>query len=536
MQLKATEIGDGGHLETDICVAGAGPAGIAVALELAANGMRVVLLERGATDLEGEVEGPYPPLQTTRCGGFGGTVPLWDAELAPGVFGARLGELSPHDLDAGAGWTGWPIGRDELRHWCVRAAEICGVAPTSRASVDAHGSLVDHVLGYSPAAVFLDVHRQTLLESPVVQVVEPAEALELRFDDDGSAVGLEVSGGHGRSFMVHARAFVLALGGIENARFLLLNELGNENDCVGRFFMDHPTALAELNAEPRARLGKYDVRFEPDSVTVRTLGLGDEARAEHQLGNSGMFFVPAPGRDARAVEAASSLLGRLRGRGRGTGTTVEAITNLFKAPDAVVLETYRRLARRFTAIRAFGRVSPRARLLNTLGVGPTAGWSQLRGGAPTRFDVHHVFEQFPERERRIVLGDVRDTLGRRLPQLRFFISDAEVASLERTQEVIKAELDRFGIGTLVTTRELAGEGDVRDLIHPTAHHHLGTTRMATSPEHGVVDADGRLHAARNVYIAGGSVFPTSGYVNPTLTIVALASRLGVHLADRWRAS
>jgi choline dehydrogenase-like flavoprotein len=60
-------------------------------------------------------------------------------------------------------------------------------------------------------------------------------------------------------------------------------------------------------------------------------------------------------------------------------------------------------------------------------------------------------------------------------------------------------------------------------------HHMGTTRMHASPDRGVVDADGRVHGVPNLFVAGSSVFPTAGFANPTLTIVALASRLGEHL-------
>jgi choline dehydrogenase-like flavoprotein len=65
-----------------------------------------------------------------------------------------------------------------------------------------------------------------------------------------------------------------------------------------------------------------------------------------------------------------------------------------------------------------------------------------------------------------------------------------------------------------------------------ARHHMGTTRMHADPRRGVVDADCRVHGIANLYVAGSSVFPTSGAANPTLTIVALALRLAGHLQNR----
>ena len=64
------------------------------------------------------------------------------------------------------------------------------------------------------------------------------------------------------------------------------------------------------------------------------------------------------------------------------------------------------------------------------------------------------------------------------------------------------------------------------------NHHLGTTRMASDPKAGVVDADCRVHGVANLYIAGSSVFPTGGCANPTLTIVALALRLADYIKAR----
>ena len=60
-------------------------------------------------------------------------------------------------------------------------------------------------------------------------------------------------------------------------------------------------------------------------------------------------------------------------------------------------------------------------------------------------------------------------------------------------------------------------------------HQLGTTRMSANPKHGVVDPDLKVHSVEDLYVAGGSVFPTVGYANPTLTIVALSLRLAAHV-------
>ena len=79
----------------------------------------------------------------------------------------------------------------------------------------------------------------------------------------------------------------------------------------------------------------------------------------------------------------------------------------------------------------------------------------------------------------------------------------------------------------------SGAGKIRSLPSLTARarggHHIGTTRMASSPSQGVVDENCKVHGLNNLYIASSSVFPTSSYANPTLTIVAMAIRLADYL-------
>jgi choline dehydrogenase-like flavoprotein len=140
-----------------------------------------------------------------------------------------------------------------------------------------------------------------------------------------------------------------------------------------------------------------------------------------------------------------------------------------------------------------------------------------------------VIEQAPDPDRRVTLGTGRDAFGLPVAELRWFIGARELESAERAEELLRGELQRRGVGRLRSGRELSPDGDLAAAVHPSSHHHLGTTRMHHDPRHGVVDADGRVHGVANLFVAGGSVFPTAGFANPTLTIVALALRLGTYL-------
>ena len=496
MFVEARTVADGEVVEADVCVAGGGVAGLVTALELETTGVRVALVERGEDPEEGEVEGSYPPLGSTRAGGVGGTAALWSAELAPGQLGARYAPLAPVDFEAREGmpWSGWPFDRSHLEPFYARAQELCAAGPYDYATAAENGDVADAAFRHGPRSAFTRDHPARVARSSSIRAFVGGTAVDAERIGDAISL-LRVATGADRSFSIRARAFVLALGGVENARFLLLEELGNAHDLVGRFFMDHPTARCRLDPSPDAlpRLGTYDIRRVDGHVALTAFGLREETLRREGLLNGGFFVVPA-------------------------------VEHVRRGVVGLAASAHRRVARSVPALAPTTRVTARSALLNTLGVGAVSGWSRLRR-PPRAFDVYHVVELGPEPERRVELGSRRDELGRPVARLRWFIADHELEALDRTEELVASALDKAGLGRLTTSRQVA------EAMHPTAHHHLGTTRMDDDPRRGVVDADSRVHGIPNLYVTGGSVFPTAGYVNPTLTIVALASRLAAHLRE-----
>ena len=129
-------------------------------------------------------------------------------------------------------------------------------------------------------------------------------------------------------------------------------------------------------------------------------------------------------------------------------------------------------------------------------------------------------EHSPNPDNRITLMDEKDKNG--VPRTRLSVSwsDTDKESLDRTIKLFAKRLGASGFGR-------ARHRGLKSYHYGS--HHMGTTRMSLDPKQGVVDANGRLHELDNLYIAGSSVFPTVGFANPTLTIVALCLRMGDHL-------
>ena len=110
------------------------------------------------------------------------------------------------------------------------------------------------------------------------------------------------------------------------------------------------------------------------------------------------------------------------------------------------------------------------------------------------------------------------------PAARCVIGVGDFRNVETTLRLLGKSLIASGKGRVRINNE-------RLYRQPTGGGHIvGTTRMGTSQSNSVVDRDCRVHGYDNLFVAGSSVFPTGGYVNPTLTIVTLALRLADTLA------
>jgi choline dehydrogenase-like flavoprotein len=151
-------------------------------------------------------------------------------------------------------------------------------------------------------------------------------------------------------------------------------------------------------------------------------------------------------------------------------------------------------------------------------------------GIPSRSAAFLVdLEQAPDPESRILLGDDRDALGLRRVKTDWRYGDLERRTARRLASLVGAELVRMGIGRTRLDPWFRDEGAAMTDVLEGVPHFMGTTRMSNDPREGVVDRDCAVHGMENLYVAGSSVFPTSGQANPTLNLLALAMRLADHL-------
>ena len=506
----------------DICIAGAGAAGITLALELEATGRRVCLLEAGGSGYEaatqrlyeGQVMGqPYPLLRDTRVSALGGSTTVWAGWCRP------LEALDFEQRDW-CGACGWPFGLDELRPYYARAHAICGLAhfeydPEEWAGVLGPDRLLARDGTFSNQIFHVNIrdfgehYRERLRQAKSIDLVLHAPVTRLRMEGPTcTAVQVRTLGGH--EFAVGADHFVVATGGVENARLLLLSAEdparapGNVHGLVGRYFTDHafvdPGWLVLREPDPLAFYRLRPVGSTGGAGSVRgVLSLRREVVERERLMNAALFFHPRYESHrvfaTEEVKAFLQLWNKFQKRGV-PGAVWPYAKQAARVPHRLVVALARKLA---------------------MGDGPARRW-RMRAAFETTF----------RSENRVMLSDERDGLGRRRVRIEWRIGEADVENMRRVLQRFDRAVRQAGVGHF--------EGAFPD--QPSAwrqaveggKHHMGTTRMHLAPERGVVDEHSRVHGTSNLFVTGSSVFPSGGYANPTLTIVALAIRLGDHLS------
>ena len=505
----------------DLCIVGAGPAGITLALELEATGLRVCLLEAGGSVyeaetqrlFEGEVVGQaYPMLRDTRVGALGGSTTVWAGWCRP----LEALDFEPRDwCDAG----GWPFGLDELRPYYARAHEICGLAGFDYDLEHWTGVLGSHrILPEDPTFSneifhvqiqnFGQRYRERLERSKAIDLVLHAPVTRARLES-AACTAVEIRTLEGHDLAIRANRFVLAAGGVENPRLLLLSAAepagapGNAGGLVGRYFTDHayvdPGTLVLGEPGPLGFYRACPVAPGPAASSVRgVLSLRREVVERERLMNAALYFHPRYEAHrvfaTEEVKALQHLWNKVKQRavpGAGWPYARQAV----RAPHRLAVAMARKLA--------------------------------VRHGPGRRWRMRAAFETEFRYDNRVMLSDEKDALGRRRVRIEWRIGEADVENMRRVTSLFDQAVRQAGVGRLERAFEDAPAAWRQAL--EAGKHHMGTTRMHVASRHGVVDENSRVHGTSNLFVAGSSVFPSGGYANPTLTIVALAARLGDHL-------
>lgn len=518
------------HLETDICIVGGGIAGQTVGIALGQTGLDVTLLESGDKDyrqavqnmMAGENVGhPYYDLIHARLRLFGGQAAIW---------GGRCAELDEIDFEKRS-WvphSGWPINKADLAPYYQQVFDEFGLPRPAEG-----GNLWDEIgyaqPPYDPKRLscglwvfdgdgerFTNMKRAGLEK---IRIILNATVREVEVSENGVVQALKAQSLNQRHLRVKAKIFVLAMGAIETIRLLRLavpnrpQGLGNGYDLLGRFFMEHPhgrageiiprsltQALASLPRSVRRKGIRYVAYMRPSPELQKTRGILNTSISLSS---------------ARRIGQRPELHRLLMDKATYHLPTKRALRFIWRQSKNI-------------AIRGLEYTAPYSTMLNM----------KLSGGRSGLFAAIRA-EQAPNPDSRVIPAQGCDALGVPHIALDWRLSSLDKESISVLMQELAGEYERLNWGRVEPSLWLS-DPDIDWMVDPLidyhpvgGYHHMGGTRMGLNRKTGVVNKQCRLFESSNLYIASSSVFPTSGWANPTVTIMALALRLGKHIQTRF---
>lgn len=545
----ARDLIHGAALNADVCIVGAGAAGISIALGLIDSGMKVILLESGGMDFEEETQALnagtvvdmklHSPADRYRQRGFGGTTAIWGGRCVP------LDDIDFEQRDY-MDHSGWPIGPEHLAPYYAEANRLCEAGDFAYTVDKAFSESVRPMIrGFRSSRFSSDtlerfscpthfglryLHRLRAAEN--IHVVLHANVTELKLEVSGRYLeSLTARTLSGTSFEVKAARVVLATGGLEVARLLLANRdvhkngIGNDRDVVGRYYMCHVAGtIGDLTLNNASTTVWHGYHVADDGIYCRPrLALTEHTQNELRVGNfvarlhhpkisnpshrTGILSLLYLARKLIPYEYAKRLDD---GAPVGQHAWLRHLMNVINDPWETLKFSWHLLRDRFLSERKFP----------SLIVVPRNNSYSL--------DFHA--EQYPNPESRVTLGEDKDAFG--VPRLKidWRYTRRDVESVQISLSLLAFEISRSRVGCF----EFDPETVELEMIRYGAYggHHIGTARMGNDPSSSVTDSNGRVHGVNNLFVAGSALFPTSSQANPTLTIVALALRNVAYLKQQ----
>ncbi|MEP6342988.1 MAG: GMC family oxidoreductase [Maricaulaceae bacterium] len=519
------------QLDVDICIIGGGVAGQTLAQQLSRYNLKTLILESGERDFRKDIQTlaqgenigeDYYPLESSRLRLFGGTAAIW---------GGRCAELDPIDFEKRdyLPHSGWPFPKSELDPYYDAAFASLGLKRPGEGRL---WPVVDREAPeFDPKKLDTDLwvfdengERFTNLSRDgldVADILLGATVTDIDVSEQGEVTGLTAKALNDKTVRVVARCFVVAAGAIESARILMAavpsrpNGIGNDNDILGRFFMEHP----------HARGGEIIPNDLAHALTVLPRALRVEGK------RYAAYMRPAPDLQRKEGILNTSISFAARRRAGESMEMHNRLTHGLKhsLPSSKFWRTLYKRAKGL-AIKGLEKTDPKSTMLAM----------KLQGEKLGVFAVVRA-EQAPNPDSRIVLGEATDAFGVRRAQLDWQLLDIDRHSVRVLMETLADEYKRLGWGEVIPSKWLSDENvtwrtDKLISAHPIGgYHHMGGVRMGDSDQTGVVDANCKLFESPNLYVASSGVFPTGGWANPTVTIMALALRLGDHLGQKLSA-
>ena len=491
-------------LQTDICIIGTGMGAVSAANLLIREGHDVVFIETGPMRTSRR---DLPPVRIESVGRPFGIPTSRGLEVGGGT-GFWHGVCAPLDEEdfLERPWiphSGWPIGKTDLAAWYTVAHEfLCGGRDGLHETMSP-GSAAMRTTDMLDAKTYsyrsLPFRGKEILsdwcDRGVARCVYNSTALRLLHEHGRARALLAGSGKH--RFTVVANRFVIAAGALETPR-LLLNSLRQPEATqpaaswwLGRNLIDHPTGyLSQVTFHQSfANEFSHQRTTRPEAQVFPGFLLKENVQRDQQLPNHAVFIRKGINKHPVPNKAVMSFLG-VRG---ARDVALSHLKSLVRHPYIIW-----RIAHQKLPLRTHSRYG----------------------------DLFFMTEQLPNPQSQVGLSEhERDEFGFPIARVNWQLTEQDISMFIKYHDLLISSL-RGHAGILRLRADIPSRWNE---TFSSAAHHLGTARMAHTSRDGVVDRNLKVFGFDNVWVSDGSVFPTAGSVNPSLTICALGHRLGAHL-------
>lgn len=554
MLIDGGALEDGHLLQGDAVVVGSGPAGIVVALELANAGIEVILVESGgprfAQNAQDLGETPYfdprvhAPISHCTRRQIGGTSTIWGGRCVP--YDKLDFDERPYITDAT-----WPVSYEEIAAYYPRACDWCrcgdaqfdireieGIEQKTIVPGLPEGEVLTSSLErWSLPTNFGKEYRHALRRNSKIKVIHGLTCTEIRCDDSGKRVAgiCAKTTSRGREISLSASVYVLACGGLETTRLLMVSDrhhaggIGNHSGMLGRFYMGHISGrIARVCFHTPPKKTVYGFDRDASGVYVRRrFSFKREFHHEKQLQNIVAWLVnpeihdPSHGSGVLSL-AYLALTSPLLGKHIAPQAIRKSLAGgsrerqVFRHLANILLDTPRTMA--FIPSFGYRRFIARRKI---------PGFFVF--SKSNAYPLHYHGEQVPNYDSRVYLADDRDKLGMRKLKIDLRYTSQDIDGVIRAHRYWDDFLRKSACGHLEYLHN-----DLESSISEQAadgFHQVGTTRMSGRPGNGVVGKNCNVHGFDDLFVASSSMFVTSGQANSTFTIVAFAVRLADHLKD-----
>ena len=531
MHIDARNLPNNSIINGDVCIVGAGAAGLSIALDWMTGPYKIILLESGGFEFDNDVQDlingttsgqKYYPLRASRLAMFGGTTGHWAGMCSPmDNIDFEKRDWVPH--------SGWPITRQDLDYYYEKAHKTIQLGPYNydldywqKQDPDLKSFQLDNDVVWTKlwqinSLRFGPTYADTIKKAKNIHLYTYATLTNILANEEVSEIReVTLKNTAGKTHTVRAKHFILAGGTIQNTRMLLASNtqaikgLGNDNDNVGRYFMEH----LEIQSAELWLYKPFLAKLYTWGNVYGELSISEKAQKEHRILNGTAGLSPLSiakytkprmeiWQNADPRKSMDNVMQNWVEAAR------EANAELYGEDDFDSLKTEEEKLTKL--LELFDKLS----MTNT-------------------FEFQTRIEQAPNPDSRVTLGRDRDALGMPRVNLHWQLTELDKRSIRTIYQLIGQQMGLAGLGRVKLKEYLQDELDNTSWPDGTnaGWHHMGATRMSDDPKKGVVDANCQIHGIHNLYVAGAGCFSTSSAPNPTLTLVALSLRLSDHVKQK----